>query len=136
MDDNNREIREAIAAADYALRHLCIARDTLKSASNWGLFDLLGGGSFSGFVKHTKMRRASAEINNARDAMKKLSEELKDIGDVSFLSSDLLAVVDIFYDGFVVDLISQSRISKALKMCNDAITNVTAIKKELQKRLP
>ncbi len=135
MDDNNREIQEAIAAADNALRHLRIARDCLNSAANWGLFDMFGGGSISGFVKHSKMRHAANEITNARSAMMKLSKELKDIGDVSFLMSNFLTFADLFYDGFVVDIIAQSRIAKGRNMCNEAISNVTKIKKELQKRL-
>ena len=52
-----REIREAIAADD-ALYHLESAKKYLSSAGNWGLLDIIGGGTITGLVKHSKMGNA------------------------------------------------------------------------------
>lgn len=41
---DKKEIQEAIAAAETTLAYLDGAREALSSASNWGIFDMLGGG--------------------------------------------------------------------------------------------
>ncbi len=136
------EIEDAISAADAALMYLRIAGDRLRSARNWGIYDLIEGKGMTGFFKHRKMRQAAAEIDNARFALRKLSDELKDVElilsmdeGVQNLSSNFLAFADLFYDCFIVDIFAQSRIRQGQRMCEEAITTVTKIKFELQKRL-
>ena len=63
MYNRNIEVREAIEAGERALASLRDARESLGSARNWGLLDLLGGRSISGLVKHVK-------IDNARQSLK------------------------------------------------------------------
>ena len=46
-----REMQEAVQAGERALQSLYAARDKLGSARNWGIFDMLGGGFISDFVK-------------------------------------------------------------------------------------
>ena len=84
MTDNQYriEINEAIAAADDALFYLQKANDSMKSAKNWGLFDMLGGGLISTFVKHDKMDTAQMDVDNAKIALQKLSRELDDLDEV------------------------------------------------------
>ena len=64
-----KELREAIAAADFALDSLCRARDSLNSARNWGIFDIVGGGLISTLIKRSKMSDASAEMEAAKRAI-------------------------------------------------------------------
>ena len=54
-----REMQEAVQAGERALQSLYAARDKLGSARNWGIFDMLGGGFISDFVKHSKMNDAA-----------------------------------------------------------------------------
>ena len=54
-DQFNKEIQEAIQAANHALACLSQADTYLQSAKNWGLFDMLGGGALTTFFKHSKM---------------------------------------------------------------------------------
>ena len=49
--DSRREVQEAISAADDAIRHLEDAERELKSARNWGIYDILGGGLISSLIK-------------------------------------------------------------------------------------
>ena len=46
--DFEKERNEAIAAGERALTSLRAAREELRSAGNWGLVDLFGGGMISG----------------------------------------------------------------------------------------
>ena len=60
-----REMQEAVQAGERALQSLYAARDKLGSARNWGIFDMLGGGFISDFVKHSKMNDAAALMESA-----------------------------------------------------------------------
>ena len=61
-----REMQEAVQAGERALQSLYAARDKLGSARNWGIFDMLGGGFISDFVKHSKMNDAAALMEQAQ----------------------------------------------------------------------
>ena len=131
-----KEVREAIDAADDALYHLKEARSYLSSASNWGLFDLLGGGAISGLLKHSKMSKAEAEVNAAKASLERFSRELHDVSGYSSIHIDgLLTFGDFFFDGFLMDVIVQSKINDAKKQCDKTIKQVENIKKELEARM-
>ncbi len=136
FDMRTREIQEAIAAADVALDHLERARRSLSSASGWGLFDTLGGGFISGLIKHSKMSDAEHEINQAKQALEKFSKELRDVNGYSSVHiNGFLTFGDLFFDGFLMDVIVQSQIGKAKRECENAISQVTSIKNDLQRML-
>lgn len=133
---NRREIQEAIEAADDALLHLESAKEYLGSAGRWGVFDLLGGGFISGIVKHSKMSDAEREVENARMALQRFSKELRDVSGYSSIHIDeFLTFADLVFDGFLTDILVQSRIGKAKEQCNEAIRKVSVIKQELEDKL-
>ena len=131
-----KEIREAIDAADNALEHLRSARKYLDSAGNWGLLDMIGGGLISGIMKHSKMGNAEREIDNARYALQKFSKELRDVSGYSSIHiNEFLTFADFFFDGFVADILVQSKISDGKRQCDDAIRRVEDIRSELKDKL-
>ena len=131
-----REIREAIGAADEALYHLESARGYLGSAGNWGILDILGGGLITGLVKHSKMGNAEREIQEAKYALQRFGKELRDVaGYTSVHINDFLTFADFIFDGFLADVIVQSKISEAKRQCDDAIFRVSEIRRELTDRL-
>jgi len=135
-DIERKEIFEAISAADNALNHLYSARRYLDSAGNWGLLDLFGGGFISGLMKHSKMGDAEREIENARFALQRFSKELRDVSGYSSIHiNDFLTFADFFFDGFLADMLVQSKISDGKRQCDEAIRKVESIKMELQSKL-
>ena len=54
MTNEMREIREAIQAGERALTSLRKAEEKLTCASNWGLWDIFGGGLISGIANTAK----------------------------------------------------------------------------------
>jgi len=133
MDDiQRREINEAIDAADNALFHLNNARSCLNSAGNWGLLDLFGGNLLTGLVKHGKMSNAEREIEQAKFALERFSKELRDVqGYTNIHIDDFLTLADFIFDGLIVDVWVQSKISTAKKQCDDALRQVTDIRNKL-----
>ena len=135
-NDEIREIKEAISAADDALVHLYSARKCLNSAGNWGLLDIFGGGFISGLIKHSKMSDAEREIENARYSLQRFSKELRDVSGYSSIHIDeFLTFADFVFDGLFTDVWVQSKINKAKQQCDDAIIQVDNIRKELTARL-
>ena len=76
---DQREIREAIQAGEAALRSLERAMEKMGSAKNWGIFDMMGGGLFSSLFKHSKIDRASADIEEAKRQLAVFKRELEDV---------------------------------------------------------
>ena len=129
-----QEIDEALEAADYALDSLRKAESDLDSASSWGMFDILGGGLISTLIKHNDMDDAQAHMEEAKSALEKLSQELKDVDyqiNLDFTVSDFLSFADYFFDGLLADLFVQDRINEAEQQVKEAITKVESIRDHL-----
>ena len=111
---NRREVNEAISVADEAIYYLEKARKSLSSAGNWGLLDIFGGDTVSGLFKHMKLRSAESDIEAARRSLRKFSKELRDVkGMDSVEIGGFLTFADFFFDGFIADILVQSKIGKA-----------------------
>ena len=131
-EEQRIETEEAIAAADVALYHLGAAKKYLKSAGNWGIYDMIGGGFLSGLIKHGKIESAEEESAAAKEALESFAEELKDVTGYSSVHIDsFLKFGDLVFDGFLMDALVQHEIGKAKAQCDEAIEYVERIREEL-----
>ena len=133
-----REVNEAIQAGERSLRSLRQAEAALNSAGNWGLLDILSGkngGLISGLFKHSKMSDAQHYIEQAKMDLSRFENELRDVQDLNYLNveiSGFLTFADFFFDGFVVDILMQSKIGKAKEQVDDAIRRVEDMLRQLR----
>lgn len=133
-DQLNKEIQEAIQAANHALACLRQADAYLQSAKNWGLFDMLGGGALTTFFKHSKMDDARYEMERAKRALQGFRKELADVDQRLHLSleiGDFLTFADYFFDGLIADWLVQSKIQDAKAQIENAIIQVRQIREDL-----
>ena len=131
---NSQEIHEAIRAADDALIALRRAEESLSSAGNWGLWDMLGGGFFSTLVKHNKIDQAQGELREAQAALAHFRDELADVGRIVSFDLDtggFLRFADYFFDDFFSDVLVQSKISRGKQKLRQAIGQVEEIRRVL-----
>ena len=136
--DMQKELREAITAADRALEGLERAKASLNSARNWGIWDMLGGGLISGLVKRSRMREAGEEMEYARQELLRFRRELEDVDqliDPGFTNFDLIDFGDLFLDGFLFDLLAQGKINDARERVDRAVFEVRRIRQQLADRL-
>ncbi len=134
--EREREIREALAAGQEALNYLNQAKDSLRSAGNWGLLDIFGGGMISTFMKHSKMNNAEQLVQDARYALKRFQRELMDVDNVSEFhieTGDFLSFADYFFDGIIADWLVQSRINDAKSQVDNAISKVNYVMDQLRR---
>ena len=137
-DQFNKEIQEAIQAANHALACLSQADAYLQSAKNWGLFDMLGGGALTTFFKHSKMDDARYEMERAKRALQGFRKELADVDQRLHLSleiGDFLTFADYFFDGLIADWLVQSKIQDAKAQVENAIIQVRQIREDLVRYL-
>ena len=135
MENDKKEIREAIVAGERALNSLYEAQDKLNSARGWGMFDLFGGGLLADMMKHGKMNDASRCMEDAKCHLKAFQKELKDVHlslDLRMGISSFLSFADFFFDGLVADYLVQSKIMAAKEQVEDAIVMVTYVLNKLK----
>ena len=134
--DMATEIREAIDAADAALKHLGNATDMLDDAGRWGIVDMLGGGLITTLLKHRKISDAQDEIDEAKRALRIFVKELDDVDEATGLNVELgsgLQFADIFFDGVLADWIAQNKIDRAKQQVADAMRQVYAVRSQLER---
>lgn len=134
--DRATEVREAIDAADAALKHLGNAADMLDDAGCWGIVDMIGGGLITTMLKHRKISDAQDEIDEAKRALRIFVKELDDVDEATGLNVELgsgLQFADIFFDGVLADWIAQNKIDRAKQQVADAMRQVYAVRSQLER---
>lgn len=133
-EENLREIREAIDAANLALDSLSRVENHLAGARNWGLIDMFGGGFFTTMMKHSRLDSAKRDMEEAKYNLKQLQKELRDIDipmNIQVGVGDFLTFADYFFDGFVADWLVQSKINDTRRQVSDAKMRVQRIVSDL-----
>lgn len=133
-----KEVKEAIAAGTRALGSLRSAQESLNSARNWGIADIVGGGLFSTLIKHSKMDDAAEYLEKARVDLKRFQKELKDVNVAADLRMEIgsfLSFADIVFDGLIADCMVQAKINEARVQVEEAIDRVESLLVDLRRCL-
>ena len=133
------EIDEALGAVEDALGCLDAAARDLKSAGNWGWFDIFGGGFLTSMLKHGKMETAQRHLSAAQAALGRLADELNDVEGFAGLGPDVgdfLLTADWLFDNAFMDAMvqqriieSQNRVEQAIAQCEQVRDQLLALKR-------
>jgi DNA repair exonuclease SbcCD ATPase subunit len=135
---DSKEISEAIQAGTELASSLDRVQESLRSAGNWGTWDIFGGGMIATMAKHSKIDDAQNEINNVQLLLKEFHRELKDMGgeiDLSIEIGSFLTFADYLFDGLFVDLAVQSKIGDAQEKAEKAKYKVGIVLENLKVKL-
>jgi hypothetical protein len=132
-----KELQEAVRAADEALWRLRNVQESLESAGRWGIVDMLGGGLFTTMLKHSRIHDAEEEMRAAREALRAFSRELRDVDqEVTLVNiGDFLHFADYFFDGLLADWLVQEKLNEAKWQVASAISRVQEIRGQLMDQL-
>jgi hypothetical protein len=132
-----KELREAIRAGEAALDALGRVSGELRSAENWGTWDMLGGGTFVTMAKHSRIDTARQYAHTAQSYLRRFKEELADAGQRLNLSLNIggfSTFADYFFDGLIADWVVQSKIQQSSSACYSATSQVHAALAECRRR--
>jgi hypothetical protein len=132
---DSRELKEAIEAGKAVLAGLDDVAGFLKSARNWGTFDMLGGGLITTAMKHSRIDRARESVHHVQQLLRIFQRELADVDSRTDIDIDIgsfLTFADYFFDGLIVDWVVQSRIGRSLDSAVQAAERVGGIVQQLQ----
>ena len=132
MNENMvNEVREARAAGINTLNSLRRAQKQLDSARNWGVFDMLGGGTLTSLIKHSKIDSARQYIDQAQYDLRVFQRELSDVRLPNVNIDGFLTFADFFFDGLFADYLVQRRINEARQQLENACRQVEDILRQL-----
>ena len=130
MYNKQVEKREEINDGERARRSLQDEKSSLDSARGWGILDILGGRGLSGLIKHVKIGDARSSLDQAKADLECFSRELSDVREIQGLDieiGDFLTFADFFFDGFLADIMVQSKIRQAQDQIDYAIDRVQSM---------
>lgn len=133
-EKREHELVEALAAAEKARDRIQALCGSLESASNWGTFDMLGGGFFANLGKHSQLDQARVQIAQVQTALRKLERELGDTDVRTSIALDIgggLSVADWLLDGLFVDWMVQRRIAASLERARQAELSIATLQPKL-----
>jgi hypothetical protein len=129
MNNENQkiEIAEAISAGQQLLNTLYEVQRNLNTASNLGIWDMLGGGLFVTMFKHNKIDKAKQLFQQAQHQAKRFQQELADvkIHYTQIVDLDMFVVFgDYFFDNFFMDFYVQTKINESRHKVEQLIYDV------------
>lgn len=133
-----KELIEAIRAGEAVMDNLELAAESLRSARNWGTYDLLGGGMLSTYIKNGKIDAAMDHVRRAQRSLSRFEKELKDVRvtlSIDIQISGFLRFSDYFFDGFISDWLVQGKINETSSQVENKIKEVNRLCKELEQAL-
>jgi len=140
VNSDIKEIGEAVAAGDEVIAGLDSVIAYFKSAGNWGIVDLIGGGLIVTAVKHSKIDRAKAAIHDVQTRLGRFRRELADLrtGPEAPLGVEISSFekfADYLFDGLIFDWIVQSKINRSLEAAREMRARMDALVGDLRRRL-
>lgn len=114
---NNTQISEALSLIDRLIPLVEDAEDKLKSARNWSILDILGGGFIVDLIKHHKLNGAANLMNEANMLMQRLQQVLGSVSipaDYSMMIGGFSTFADFLFDGVFADSYMASKIFSSL----------------------
>lgn len=135
---NKTEISEALREANNCLM---ISEETLKSlrsAKNWGIYDIVGGGMISSAIKHNRIDDAKTYMERLSYSVDRLNKELGDV-DTSIFNEGLNIsgfsyTFDIFFDNIFSDFSVQGEINDSLYKIEDFRNKVLNLIRKLEEK--
>lgn len=122
LDGQEKELREAISAGEYARRLLEAVQTDLDSAADWGTWDMLGGGTLVTLAKHQHLDSARTNISAAQRALSDFRTELADVEQLEVPDVEIGSFAT-FADYFFDDIFSDWYVQKGIRSAQDGISD-------------
>ena len=97
ISNENKGIEEAYLVGGKLLDEVNSAEEELKSAKNWGKFDIIGGDAISSIAKQNRIRKVNYKFETIQKLLNNFNKELKDIKLNNIPFSNTTFAMDVFF---------------------------------------
>lgn len=134
LENQKKEIGEAISAGQKALQYVDKILSELGSAESWGTWDLFGGGLVSDIAKHSHLDDAQEMVGKLQIALREFKMELTDVkisADIKVNIDGFLRFADYFFDGLFADWAVLDKIENSKEQVYKTRTEVNTVLRKL-----
>lgn len=122
-----KEIDEAVAAGNTALKKVGEVSTQLSRADGWATWDVFGGGLVADMAKYSSLDKARQLISQMNTALAGFKTELSDVtisGYIDVEIDGLLSFADYFFDNIFTDAAVMQKIANARQQTNQISMNL------------
>lgn len=138
LEDQRRELNEALSAGHAALDTAEEVLSGLDSAGSWGTFDLLGGGLISDLAKHSRLDEAQGAVERLQSQLRRFKTELADVDmdeNLQVSIDGFLRFADYFFDGLFADWAVLDRIHQSQEQVRGTRDRIRGVLSRLEAML-
>lgn len=135
LQNQKRELLEAITAGRTALDCTDRILESLDSAEGWGTWDLFGGGFIADMAKHSHLDDAQAMVEELQDRLRRFKTELADVtinADFQVNIDGFLLVADYLFDGIFTDWAVLDKIGRSQEQVNNTRNQICGVLDRLE----
>ena len=135
LNNQERELDEALDAGEEAADLVEQVLDSLSSAESWGTFDILGGGIIADAVKYSNLDDAQALIEDLQDQLRRFKTELADVTidtEMNVQVDGFLQFADYFFDNLFTDWAVMDKIHNSQLQVEKTKDQIVSVMEKLQ----
>ena len=136
--ENTQQINEALSLTNQIIPLVEESEQKLRSARNWGVLDIFGGGLLTDLIKHSKINNASRSMDQVNYLMQRLQVILGSINipeDYRMQTGNFSTFGDFLFDGAIFDIYMFSKIMNSLNRVSDLKNKLYMLRNSLQRML-
>lgn len=134
LDNQKRELDEAMEAGEAAGALTEDVLNSLSSAESWGTFDILGGGIIADAMKYSDLDEAQMLIENLQDQLRRFKTELADVtidSEMNVKIDGFLQFADYFFDNLFTDWAVMDKIRNSGLQVENTGDQIQSVMKKL-----
>lgn len=132
-----KEIYEAKVAGSQALNAAQAALQSVKKASGYATWDLLGGGLLADMAKYDALDRAQGEIEHLQRMLRRFHTELTDVSinaGIAVNVEGFTRTADYIFDGLFVDWMVSDQIGQSKEQVTQVVSQIERALSQLETR--
>lgn len=134
LDNEERELNEALEAGEAAEKLVENVLDGLSSAESWGTFDVLGGGLIADAVKYSRLDEAQVLIEDLQAQLRRFKTELADVtidSEMNVKIDGFLQFADYFFDNLFTDWMVMDKIRNSQQQLENTGDQIRSVMEKL-----
>ena len=140
IEDQSREVREAIQAGEQALKLTYGIMEHLESASDWATWDMFSDSCLTDMGKHNHLDQAQDLVQELQLKLLNFRTELADVSmeiraDLNVRIDGFMRFADYFFDDIFTDLTVRRQITDSMAQVRNTDKQIRYVLDELNRKL-